>query len=151
MVSDKAFTDRFNDRNSSGNRRLKENWNALFGGLFKNLYSSFSQQRLVPSHDNLTRLQGLHCKRVRNINPAHQFYENIDFRVLYQFFPISSDDSGRRRNDTIFFRILNRNPVNPKLESESLANNGTVLDEVFIDARSNVAQACQTDANPTHF
>src|SRR6516225_12284269 len=151
MVSDKAFPDRFNDRNSSGHRRLKEYWNALFGGLFKNLNSSFSQQRLVPSDDNLTRLQSPHRKRVRNINPAHQFYEDIDFRVLYQFFPISSDDSRRRRNSTFFFRVLHRNPENLEFESESLADDGTVLDQVFIDARSNVAQACQTNADPIHF
>src|SRR4029077_19870679 len=111
MISDKAFPYRFNDRNSACDRRLKKDRHSFFGCLFENLSTSFSFQRLVPGNDDLARIESPHCEEVRNVNPAHQFDEDIDLRVIDQFLPIPGDCLWRSRNRAFLFRVSYGDPM----------------------------------------
>lgn len=81
-VACEALPDRLDDRNASSDSGFKGYHESFFPGLGEDFISVKRNERLVGSYNVFAVLQGLENQFAGRINPADQFDDDVDFRVI---------------------------------------------------------------------
>ena len=69
-------------------------------------------------------------------------FDETEYRVFNEFFPTVGDHFRRRMHRADELGSSDRNPAHCELEAHPFADNGSVLDQVFVDTCSDRAEPC---------
>ena len=111
MVSDKSFSNRFDNWNPAGHRRLEKNRDPNFSGELEDLGALFGQQRFVASHDRFSCIERSAKKFVRKVNTADQFNDDADRRIIDERFPAFGENFLRRPYAADLQEVAYRDPT----------------------------------------